>query len=98
MVEGRSHDTSSAATGHHWEIPEGQECPTCKRRVPRKKKPTSPVTKPYSFRIPIDDWATFEEMIVAAAKNAGLHESGHWRYWTVLRGLVHVLQEPPSGE
>ena len=79
-------------------VPEGQECPTCRRRVPKAKKPSSPATKPFSFRIPIDSVETFEEILVQAAKNAGLYESGHWKYWTVLRGLVLLLQEPPSGD
>ena len=87
-----------AATGHDCPIPEGQECPTCYRRVPKKKKPSSPKTKVVSLRVPLDDAETFEEILEQAAKNAGLYESGHWRYFTVLRGLVHVLQEPPNAD
>ena len=77
-------------------IPEGQECPTCLRKVPRAKKPSSPKTKVVSLRVPLDDAETFEEILVQAAKNVDLYEKGHWRYFTVLRGLVHVLQEAPS--
>ena len=75
-------------------VPEGQECPTCKRRVPKAKKNTSPDTKTFSFRIPVDDVETFREQLRESAKNVGLYEKSHWQYWTVLRGLVHVLQEP----
>lgn len=74
-------------------VPEGQECPTCRRRVPKKAKPSSPKTKVISLRVPLDDAETFEELLVEAAKNAGLYEMGHWRFWTVHRGLIHVLQE-----
>lgn len=77
-------------------IPEGQECPTCNRRVPKARKATSPKTKVISIRVPIDDAETFGEMLEAAAKNAALYESGHWQYWTLLRGLIHVLQEVPT--
>ena len=77
-------------------IPEGQECPTCMRRVPRAKKSSSPKTKVVSLRVPVSDAETFEEILVQAAKNADLYEKGHWRYFTVLRGLVHVLQEVSS--
>ena len=77
-------------------VPEGQECPTCRRRVPRAKKPSSPKTKVISLRVPIDDAETFELILEQAAKNVSLYESGHWRYFTVLRGLVHVLQESPQ--
>lgn len=85
----------SAATSHG-SVPEGQECPTCFRRVPKAKKPSSPQTKVISIRVPIDSVETFEEILEQAAKNAGLYEKGHWKFWTVHRGLVHVLQEPPS--
>lgn len=74
-------------------IPEGQDCPTCLRKVPRKKKASSPKTKVFSLRVPLDDAETFAEILAQAAKNAGTYEQGHWQYFTVLRGLVHVLQE-----
>ena len=77
-------------------IPEGQECPTCRRRIPRAKKPGSPKTKVISLRVPVDDAETFEEMLEAAAKNAGLYEKGHWRYFTVVHGRALLLQEPPA--
>ena len=79
-------------------VPEGQECPTCRRRVPKAKKPSSPKTKVVSIRVPIDDAETFQELLEAAAKNAGLYEKGHWAFWTVHRGLIHVLQEAPTYE
>lgn len=78
-------------------IPEGQECPTCNRRVPKRKKASSPLTKVVSIRVPIDDAEVFEEILEAAAKHADLYEKGHWKFWTVHRGLVLLLQEP-SGE
>lgn len=83
---------------HAWDsapaVSEGSECPTCKRRVPHKRKPTSPSTKVVSIRVPIDDAATFEEMLDAAAKTHGLKDKPHHKYWTVLHGLVLLLQEP----
>lgn len=78
------------------QVPEGQECPTCRRRVPKAKKPSSPKTKVVSLRVPVDDAETFEEILTAAGRNAGLLEKGHWRYFTVLQGLVLLLQEPPA--
>ena len=77
-------------------IPEGQECPTCMRRMPRKAKPTSPKTKVLSIRIPIDDAERFGEILAAAAKHDGQYEKPHWQYWTVLRGLVRTLQDVPD--
>ena len=80
----------------HSPIPEGQECPTCRRKVPRAKKPSSPKTKVLSIRIPIDDAEKFGEILAAAAKHDGQYEKPHWQYWTVLRGLVRTLQDRPE--
>ena len=80
----------------HNYIPEGETCPRCMRRVPKKKKPGSPVTKVVSIRVPIDDAETFQELMEAAARHAGLHSKAHWQFWTVHRGLVRVLQDPPE--
>lgn len=87
--------TTGAATAAT--LPEGQECPTCHRRVPRAKKPSSPKTKVVSLRVPLDDAETFEEILEAAAVNSGQRDKGHWKYFTVLRGLVLLLQEVPDG-
>jgi hypothetical protein len=76
----------------------GHDCPTCKRRVPHPRKPSSPQSKVASIRIPIDDVETFEEQLKAAAEAHGLHDKPHWKYWTVLHGLVLLLQEPASGQ
>lgn len=78
-------------------ISEGSECPTCHRRVPHKRKPSSPTTKVVSLRVPIDDALIFEEMLEAAARHIGLADKPHHKYWTLLHGLVLLLQGPGSG-
>jgi hypothetical protein len=75
-------------------VSEGSECPTCKRRVPYPKKATSPETKVVAVPVPIDSVETFKEMLDAAARAHGLLEKKHHRYWTLLHGLVLLLQEP----
>lgn len=77
-------------------VSEGSECPTCHRRVPHKKKKTSPQTKVVSIRVPIDSADDFKEMLDAAATHRGLKEKPHHQYWTVLHGLVLLLQEAPD--
>jgi hypothetical protein len=47
-----------------------------------------------SIRVPIDDAETFEEMLKAAAETHGLADKPHHKYWTVLHGLVLLLQTP----
>lgn len=75
-------------------VSEGSDCPTCKRRVPYKRKPSSPKTQVLSIRIPITDSDEFKEMLDAAATHAGLKDKPHHQYWTILRGLVLLLQGP----
>lgn len=73
-------------------VSEGSECPTCHRRVPHKKKPSSPQTKVVSIRVPIDDADTFKEMLDATSQHLGLAEKPHSNYWTVVHCLVLGLQ------
>ena len=51
-----------------------------------------------SFRVPIDDVETFKEVLEAAAIHLDKHDKAHWQYWTVLYGLIHILQGPSGGE
>jgi hypothetical protein len=74
----------------------GDECPSCKRRVPHPKKATSPKTRVYSTRVPIDDAETFKELVDAAAEHAGLKSKAHHEYNTLLTGLTLILQSPPE--
>jgi hypothetical protein len=50
-----------------------------------------------SLRVPIDDALIFEEMLEAAARHIGLADKPHHKYWTLLHGLVLLLQGPGSG-
>lgn len=72
---------------------EGESCPTCNRRVPHKKKETSPTTKVWSTRVPIDDAETFSELVDAAAEHHGLSSKPHHRYWTMLFAVTLLLQQ-----
>ena len=75
-------------------VHESQECPTCHRRVPKKKKPTTPTSKTISFRLPIDNADQWEEIIEAAAKHLGVYESTYWKWQTIERALILALQSP----
>lgn len=76
------------------EISPGHDCPTCKRRIPLPKKKSSPQTKVFSTRVPIDDVETFSELIDAAAEHAGAKSKPHHVYNTLLVGLALILQTP----
>ena len=73
---------------------EGEECKLCKRRVPHKKKATSPKTKVASIRVPIGDAETFEELIDAAAEHMGAKAKPHHKWSTIVVGLALILQTP----
>jgi hypothetical protein len=70
----------------------GQECKLCKRRVPHPKKETSPKSKVFSVRIPIDDAETFCELVDAAAEHHGLKSKPYHSYWILLYGVTLLLQ------
>lgn len=78
------------------EIAPGTTCPACDRRVPFPRTASSPVTKTTSYRIPVDDVDTHDELVEAAARHLGIHDRPHWRYWVVVYAMALVLQGPPK--
>jgi hypothetical protein len=85
--------------GHEPHPPEeGQECPTCRRRVPKKKKPSTPTSKVHSFRLPLDQTDELEEIWEAVAKHLGVQENSYYKGEAVLRAFVIALQGPGASE
>lgn len=80
----------------HVHVEEGQECPACHRRVPHKKKKTSPKTKVLSVRFPVDGADEVLETLDAAARHMGILEKPHHRAEVILKGAVLILQESPE--
>jgi hypothetical protein len=72
----------------------GHTCPTCERRVPHPKKPSSPSSKVFSVRVPLDDLEGWEGALDAAAEHLGLEAKPHHRYQTLTAGLALILQSP----
>jgi hypothetical protein len=62
------------------------------------KKDTSPDTRSITLRVPVDEAEAFEEIFEAAARHIGAHSEPHWRYRTVLWGLVLALQSHGADE
>lgn len=73
-------------------IAEGEPCPTCKRRVPHKKKASTPKSRVFSTRIPLDNADSFSELVDAAAEHHGLTERPYHRYLALLFGVTLLLQ------
>lgn len=72
----------------------GKPCPTCERRVPHPKKPTTPKTKTFSVRVPVDDAETFNELIDATAEHLGIKQNPYHKYNALLIAMTLALQTP----
>ena len=71
----------------------GQTCPTCERRLAYPKKESSPVTKPRSYRVPVDEVEAHEVVLAEAARHLGTHSRPHWKFQTYSIALALVLQD-----
>lgn len=96
-IEATERDSSDA--GVHADHPldslqPGEDCPTCLRRVPHKKKASTPTSKTVSFRMPLEAHESYEEVIAAAAQHLGVYEQPFWKFAVVNAGLVYALQGP----
>ena len=74
----------------------GSTCPLCQRRIPHPKKDTSPKTKTFSYRVPVDDAGVHDEILSAAARHLGIYQDPHWRWQLATRGAALILQGPPE--
>lgn len=77
---------------------EGKNCPTCNRKVPYSKKPTSPDSHVVSFRIPLDEYEDFIAIQQAAAEHIGVYKSPYWKYRLSLRACADLLAGPSAEE
>jgi len=72
---------------------EGQECGTCGRRVPHKKKPTTPKTKRVGYSVPVDDVDSHLAVLDAAAFHLGVEGQPYARFKTLALAAALVLQD-----
>jgi hypothetical protein len=70
----------------------GEKCPTCERKFPHPKKPSSPTSKTKSFRLPLDVADSYDELVEAAAEHLGIAKEPFAHFNAVNAGLVLVLQ------
>ena len=70
----------------------GDTCPTCSRRVPHPRKPSSPTTKPIAYRCPLDEYDAHLEVIDAVAELLGVKEEKFHRYKAISYAAAAVLQ------
>jgi hypothetical protein len=80
----------SVASAPH--VHPGEKCPTCERKFPHPKKPSSPTSKTKSFRLPVDVAGAYDELVEAAAEHLGIAKEPFAHFNAVNAGLVLVLQ------
>jgi hypothetical protein len=75
---------------HEHEVAPGETCTTCKRKVPHPRKPSSPTTKPVSYRVPLDEIEAHQETLDAAAHFVGVAEQpfSHFKVYTLALALL----------
>jgi hypothetical protein len=74
-------------------VEQGGVCPTCQRRVPHARKPTSPKSRPVAYRVPGDDVDAHKETLGAAAEHVGVADQPFWQFKTVTLALALLLQD-----
>lgn len=58
------HDLADAPAPVWYAAPNpGEKCPTCTRKVPHERKPSSPKSRVKSVRIPVDEYDAFVEVL-----------------------------------
>lgn len=75
------------------DVEPGKPCPSCHRRIPHPKKPSSPKTSTKSYRVPVDEAEAHNDVVEQAARFVGCHERPHWMYQLVTLACALVLQD-----
>lgn len=72
----------------------GKPCPTCERRIPYPRKPRSPTSGVVSYRVPVDEVDSHNEIVEAAARTVGVWDQPYWKFKLVTAALAGVLADP----
>lgn len=70
----------------------GDTCPSCERRVPHRRKASSPTTQPISYRVPLDEHEAHLEVLDALAELLGIKQEPFHRYKAISYAAASVLQ------
>lgn len=74
-------------------IEPGQTCASCGRRMPHPRKPTSPDSRPLSYRVPVDEFDAHKVVLAEASRHLGTTGRPHEVFWTYTYALAAVLQD-----
>lgn len=77
----------------HTHLEPGQSCPTCERRLPFPRKESSPTSKTFAYRVPVDEAEAHQDVLEQAARFVGVGEQPFERFKVVALALALVLQD-----
>lgn len=78
---------------HAHELEPGTVCGTCKRKVPHPRKPSSPTSKTFAYRVPVDEAEAHADVLDQAARFVGVAEQPFWNFKVLALALALVLQD-----
>jgi hypothetical protein len=71
----------------------GEKCPTCDRRVNHPKRESSPTSKTFAYRVPVDEQEAHAETLDVAARYVGVAEQPFATFKLMALALALVLQD-----
>lgn len=78
---------------HYPPLSPGMTCPTCVRRIPHERKPSSPKSKVVALRVPLDEHAAFTEILEQVERYVGVAEQPFSAFKALSLALALVLQD-----
>jgi hypothetical protein len=77
----------------HEGLAPGERCDHCGHRKAHPRKKSSPAARPYPIRVPVDEWDTFKETLVAVQAYIGVDSQPYPSFKAVILALAGVLQD-----
>lgn len=74
-------------------IEPGHTCPTCERTVPHPRKPSSPDTKVFAYRVPVDEADAHVVVRDEVVRYLGAAGRPHEVFWALTYAFAAVLQD-----
>ncbi len=78
---------------HRHEPAEGETCGLCKRKVPHARKETSPTSKTFSYRVPLDEAEAHADTLAVVERYVGTSEQPFAQFKMLALALALVLQD-----
>jgi hypothetical protein len=86
-------DVNGDLIGHEHPLAPGTTCEACKRKMPYPRKESSPTSKTFAYRVPVDEAEAHAETLDVAARFVGVAEQPFFQYKLIALALVLVLQD-----